>query len=89
MDRQPRSTISKEHAQREAQRAKKLSLNPSKAEVAALWERPIYHGPSALRNWVPSFVRVCTSGTADATFKGRLFKKLIDRSDRNMALPRT
>ena len=67
MDRLPRATISGLHAEREAHRVEKLSANPSKAEVAAIWERPTYKGPSAHRNWVPFHIRVSTTGATDIT----------------------
>jgi len=44
MDRLPRSWISVQDADSEAHRLEKASSNPTKAEVAALWERPVYTG---------------------------------------------
>ncbi len=54
-------------AEREVHRLEKASSNPTKAEVAAIWHRPVYDGPTAFRNWTPFHVKVSTTDAADMT----------------------
>jgi len=58
------STATSWHVEREAYRIEKLRSDPSKLEVALIWERPVFRGQSALLNWVPFYVRVSTTGAA-------------------------
>lgn len=85
MDRLPRSWISVQAADREAHRLEKASSNPTKAEVAKLWERPVYTGPTAFRNWTPFHVKVSTTDAADMTSAAMSVNDLLMHVRRNMA----